>query len=224
MKKHVSIFVAAALACAALYPTSAFAQWNYGQNSIYNSIESRIDARKTRARFRARQAKRPSTKKTSAALRQAKHKDLAITAKRRAVPVKKAIAPLPHHDVSFHRDTFQDFHQDDMNGYVVTFTFAPTGGNVKPIAKTYHYSHLKYRHVAEYNDLPAATYTVTAVAVYNKRTYPVHLGTEQGTPSDPQGGNFASSVQLVVKPAKDNYGDIVVQGSPSTVYVRVIEQ
>lgn len=37
-----------------LWPAQGYAQWDYGQHAIDNIIESRIDARKTRARIRAR--------------------------------------------------------------------------------------------------------------------------------------------------------------------------
>lgn len=51
------LMLAAVLALAAAWPTTAFAQWDYSQDSTYNMIEARIDARKTRARIQARKAK-----------------------------------------------------------------------------------------------------------------------------------------------------------------------
>ena len=57
MKKIISI-AAVTLSFAFLCPTPASAQWDYGQDSTWNMIESRMDARRTSARIRARQGKR----------------------------------------------------------------------------------------------------------------------------------------------------------------------
>lgn len=222
MKKYISAaFVA--LSWTLLCPMSAFAQWDYRQDSTWNSVEARIDARRTRDRIRARQGKGKKSSGRTARSRRGKRKASTKVVKRTATPVKKVVASLPHHDISIHHDTFQHFHLDDSNGYSVTFSFVPTGANAKPLTKTYNYNYMKHRHAAEYNDIPPATYTVKAVAVYNGKRYPVYLGSEEGSSTNPQGGNFASSIQLVVKPAKDAYDDMVIQGFPSTIYTRVIE-
>jgi len=199
---------------------SAFAQWDYRQDAIDNIIESRIDRRKTQARIRARKRARTNRRKSS------KSKSAKRTATKpvsKKLVSKKATATLPHHAIAIHRDTYQDFHMDDINGYVVTFRFTPTGTNRKPIAKTYLYSHLKNRQAAEYNDLPIGIYTVQAGAVYRGKNYAVHLGTQEGTSTEPTGGNFAPTLKLQVKTAKDAYDDLVVQGFPSIFYIRVIE-
>lgn len=205
--------IAIAFCFALLSSTSAWAQWDYGQSSIDNGVEARIDARKTRDRIRARRGKSSKSTRT-------KRASSTKATKRTAAPIRVA-KTVPHHDISIHHDTFQDFHSDDVNGYNVSFSFVSANG--KTISKVYNYSPLKYRHVAEYNDLPTGTYTLKAVATYGGKKLPVHLGTEQGSSTNPKGGNFAPSIRLVVKPAKDSYGDTVVQGFPNTIYLRVVE-
>ena len=239
MKKYILALLAAS-SLALLCPMPTLAQWDYGQNSIYNSAEARADIRRTRERIRARQnkGKKPTAKKAKSAQKKSKASTQVVkraasakkvaasptkSVKRAPTPVKKVVAPLPHHDISLPFDTFQDFHLDDINGYTVTFTFTPTSGSAKPITKTYNYNAMKYRYAAEYNDIPPATYTVKAVAVYQGKKHPVYLGSEEGSSTNPHGGNFAPSIQLMVKPAKDAYGDMVIQGFPSTIYTRVIE-
>ena len=207
MKKGVVLTLVLAL----LFSNAALAQWDYRQDSIYNGVEARIDIRKTRERIKARGAKSKPAKGSSKSRR----------ATRKVV--KKKVASFPHHDISFLRDSYQHFHLDDANGYVVNFQFTPTGGKGKPLFRTYNYNYLKHRHAAEWNDLPTATYLVKAVAEYEGRKYPVHFATEEGTSTNPKGGNFASSLRLEVKPAKDGYGDTVIQGFPKTIYTRVVE-
>lgn len=230
MKKYVLTTVCV-LALAALCQIPAFAQ-TYGQDPTWNIIERRIDERKTRERIRARQAKNKATKSKSAKAKSAKGKAVSSPAGRKASgtavkrPIaapKKVAASLPHLNIHIERDTFQDFHMQDGDGYVVTFSFAPKTANAKPLVRTYSYNYQKNNEVAAFKDLPPDTYTITAVAVYKGKKYPVHLGTTYGTPTDPTGGNFAPSVQLVVKAAKDFYGHMAVQGFPDTLYSRVIE-
>lgn len=61
MNKYIFTLI---LACAfaVISPQIAFGQWDYGQDSIYNIIESRIDARRTMERIREnnRKPKRPA--------------------------------------------------------------------------------------------------------------------------------------------------------------------
>lgn len=62
MKKY--LFTAILVSAGAVSsPQTAFGQWDYGQSSIYNSIESRIDTRRTMERIRENNRKpaRPAT-------------------------------------------------------------------------------------------------------------------------------------------------------------------
>ena len=211
MKKNV--LLTSLVLGSAMFQGLALAQWDYGQDSIYNGVEARIDIRKTRARMKAKNKNSKRGSRSRRAGRKVARKTVA----------QKKVATFPHHDISFLRDSYQHFHLDDANGYVVNFNLTPINGKGKPIYRTYNYSYLKHRHAAEYNDIPSATYVVKAVARYKGKKYPVHFATEEGTSTNPKGGNFTSSLRLEVKPAKDGYGDTVIQGFPKTIYTRVVE-
>ena len=63
MKKYL-ITTILGLSFMVLCQDTTFAQWDYGQDSIYNIVDSRIDRRKTAARIRARQAANKTAKTT----------------------------------------------------------------------------------------------------------------------------------------------------------------
>lgn len=216
------ILLAAALSASIAVPP-AFAQWDYGQDSVWNSVENRIDIRKTRKRMQARKAGRKSTRKAGRA-RSGKGRS-AKTAPRSgastspvAASTSQVPASIPY--VSIHRDTFQSFHLDDSKGYSVSFRFAPVGGG-KTISKSHTYTY--YNSVAEFNGIPAGTYNVSGEAIYQGRKYPVHIASEDGEVDNPTGGNFAPSLQLQVRWGKNQWGERGLQTSPETLHVRVIE-
>lgn len=205
MKKFLSFTVV--VAALAMTCPRAFAQWDYNDHVIDNIVQQRIETRRMRERMEARRKGRSGKTKTT-------------RARRKATKVaRKVAAPLPHSNISILRDTYQDFHMNDRNGYVVTFQFAPTSSRRAPIIKTYRYAYLQSREQAQWDDLPPATYTVTASAVYQGKRYPVQMGTR----NDHEDSDFGPSVQLVVKPAKDSYGTWMVQGFPDTLYLHVVE-
>lgn len=123
-------------------------------------------------------------------------------------------------NLSFHRDTFQNFHLDDTNGYQVNFSFIDAGSG-KIISKSYKFTY--HGSVAEFDDVPAGIYTVKAEAVYNGRKYLVYLGSKDGSPTDPKGGNFAPSIKIEIKREIDDFGTTVLNTFPDTLQVRVIE-
>lgn len=193
----------------------ASAQWDYGQHAIDNIIESRIDARKTRARIKARKTGKGKTRVTS----KTKSKKVASNRSRLiSAPAKKAGVSLPS-NVSFYRDTYQNFHLDDSKGYVVNFLLTSTSGKV--MRRTHNFTY--YNSVAKFGDIPAGKYQVVAQGVYGGKKYPVHLGSEDGTSTNPLGGNFAPSIRIEVKPGKDQWGTPTLLTLPETLHVRVIE-
>ena len=205
MKKYLSIvmvFVSLTLGC-----PRAFAQWDYNDHVIDNIVQQRIEARNMRKRMEARHKTKGGKTKT------------ARTPRKATKVARKVTAPLPHGNISILRDTYQDFHMNDRNGYVVTFKFAPSTGEGAPIIKTYRYAYLQSREQAQWDDLPPATYTITAFAVYNGKRFPVQMGTRNSY----EGSDFGPSVKVVVKPAKDSYGTLMVQSFPDTIYLHVVE-
>lgn len=212
-------FAPIVLVVAALLSNSASAQWNYGQDSTYNSIESRIDIRKTRARIKARQAAKAKAGKAGRKTSKTRTtKTVRKTSTQTSAPAKKVAASLPSH-VEFYRDTYQDFHLDDSKGYIVNFVFTSTSGKVMRKSYTFNY----YDSVARFSDIPIGKYRVVAEAVYGGKKYPVQLGSEDGTSTNPEGGNFAPSINIEVKMGKDSYGDNSLLTLPETLHVRVIE-
>ncbi len=199
----------------ALFCGVASAQWDYGQHAIDNIIESRIDIRKTRARMKARKAGKAKTRVTS----KTRNRKVAPSRSRLvSTPAKKAVVSLPS-NVSFYRDTYQNFHLDDSKGYLVNFVFTAANGQV--IRRTYNFTY--YASVAEFHGIPAGKYKVTAQGLYGGKKYPVHLGSEDGTSTNPLGGNFAPSINIEVKPGKDQWGTKTLLTIPETLHVRVVE-
>lgn len=201
MKKYISTAILA-LAFAVISPEFAFGQWDYNQNAIDNIIDSRVDRRKTRERIRARKGGKKGT----------------AAGKSGASATKNTSAATPPY-VSFLRDSYQDFHLDDSRGYVVNFTFTSATG--RAISKSYNYSY--QNGLAEFGGIPAGVYTVKADAVYGGRKYPVHLGSQDGSSTNPKGGNFAPTIKIEVKGEADGYGATIMKTFPETLYVRVIE-
>lgn len=128
-------------------------------------------------------------------------------------------ASLPF--VFIHRDTYQDFHLDDSKGYVVNFRFVPVGKGGRAITKTHNFTY--YNSKAEFGGLPVGTYKVSGEAVYKGRKFPVHVGSEDGSSTDPTGGNFAPTASLQVKWGKDQWGARCLQTTPELLNVRAIE-
>lgn len=201
------------LALSTVFQNLAVAQWDYSQHAIDNIIESRIDARKTRARIRARQGKSQSSKSV--------RKTSKSTARKAAVR-KVSVAPkkvsLPSH-VEFYRDTFQDFHLSDSKGYIVNFIFTSTAGKV--LCRTHNFTY--YNSVARFEDIPVGKYKVVAQGLCGGKKYPIHLASEDGEVDNPTGGNFAPSIVIEVKLGKDPYGSPRLLTLPETLHVRVIE-
>ena len=190
---------------------SVWAQWDYGQHSIDNMIEHRIDMRKTRARMEAR-------RKGSTKSRRKNAKNTRARSRRISTSIRKKVVSLPS-NVSFHRDSYQNFHLDDSKGYTVNFLFASASGKV--IRKSYNFTY--YNSGTDFKDIPIEKYKVTAQGVYGGKKYPVHLGSEDGDSMNPLGGNFAPSIAIEVKAGKDQWGDATLLTLPSTLLVRVIE-
>ncbi len=219
MKNRFS-FVFALIVSALLAPL-AHAQWDYGQNSIDNIIESRIDKRKTLDRIR-KQRGAGSKRKGTSRTRGTKARSKSHSSRRQAtVPRKQLVAlsspPTPS-VVEFHRDTFQTFHIYE-DGYDVNFTFTSTTGKV--LRRSYKYSFANCN--TEFGDIPAGNYRVTAQCVYKGRSYPVLVGSEEGSTTDPKAGNFAPSMMMKVAPQKDSNGTLRLLTVPDSLYVRVVE-
>ncbi len=191
-----------------LFMNPAQAQWDYGQHAIDNIIESRIDARKTRARIKARRGGKIKAGKS------AKNKQSG----RLVSTAGKPATALPS-KIEFHRDTYQNFHLDDSKGYVVNFIFTSNSGKVFRRAHTYTY----YNSNSDFKDLPIGKYKVTAECVYSGKKYPVRLGSDDGDTLNPLGGNFAPSMSIEIKPGKNQWGEKVLLTTPESLHVRVIE-
>lgn len=211
-KFWISAFILSALVFSS---ATAQAQWDYGQDSTWNIIESRIDARKTRARIKARRgAKGKASSKISRK-----------TSTKRSPTLRKISASTPKPKpalasyVDFHRDTYQNFHLDDSNGYVVNFVFTSTTGKV--IRRSHRFTY--YNSNTEFRDIPAGKYRVSAQALYSGRAYKVHLGSEDGSSDNPLGGNFAPTMNIEVKAGKDQWGTPKLLNFPDSLHVRVIE-
>jgi hypothetical protein len=203
MKKYIPVSIFALILT---FPVLAFGQWDYNQNAIDNIIDSRIDRRKTSKRIRARNGKGGTANQRKTSTRNG------------TSPVKNTVATTP--SVSFLRDSYQDFHLDDDNGYLVNFIFVSVESG-KTISKSYNYSY--YRGLAEFSGIPAGVYTVKASALYNGKKFTVHLGSRDGSSSNPDGGDFAPSIKIEVKAETDDYGTIKMKTFPETLYTRVIE-
>lgn len=203
MKKYISAVILA-FALVVVSPQITFGQWDYGQNAIDNIIESRIDRRETAAGIKARKsARRTASRRRSSA----------------TTPTRTSARPILQ-NLSFYRDTFQNFHLDDTNGYQVNFSFTDAGSG-KIILKSHKFTY--YESVAGFDGVPAGIYTVKAEALYNGRKYAVYLGSEDGSPTDPNGGNFAASIKIEIKRGVDDFGTPVLKTFPDTLHVRVIE-
>ena len=103
MKKYL-ITTILGLSFMVLCQDTTFAQWDYGQDSIYNIVDSRIDRRKTAARIRARQAANKN-RKNNAVRRKSSRKNLRRNSRRASmlenfvVPKMKLDADLPKRTV-----------------------------------------------------------------------------------------------------------------------------
>ncbi len=206
MRKYVSIAI---LVCAfaVISPQIALGQWDYGQNILDNIVEYHAARRRTEGRSK-------SGRRTTVAKRKSAARNTGASAAKPAAPT------YPRYGIVFTRDSYQDFHREDINGFRVNFTFtsAATG---KTISK-FDYAKL-YGVESLIEGIPPGVYTVQAEAVYMGKTYPAHIGTQEGSDDNPSGGDFASSIRVQIKPEINEYGQHVMNVSPERLYVRVIE-
>ena len=193
------------------FSTLASAQWDYNQHMVDNMVEHRIDMRKTKARMEA--GRKGSTRRG----RVSKTGKKARAQVRQVSTAQKKQLSLPS-DVVFSRDTFQDFHLGDSNGYRVNFTFTSTTGKI--LNRSFNFTYYNSR--ISFKNIPVGKYRVTAHAVYAGRKYPVHLGDDHGESNNAEGGNFGPARNLEVKSGKDQYGAHVLLSSPEELDVRVI--
>lgn len=209
MNKYVSIAI---LVCAfaVISPQIALGQWDYGQNILDNLVEYHAARRRTEGRSKGSK----SGHGTTAAKRKGAARNTGASAAKPAAPT------YPRYGIVFTRDSYQDFHREDINGFKVNFTFtsAATG---KTISK-FDYAKL-YGIESLIEGIPAGVYTVRATAVYDGKTYPAHIGTQEGSDDNLRGGDFAASIQIQIKPEINEYGQHVMNVSPERLYVRVIE-
>lgn len=205
---------------------------SHGQNPIYGQGQGyadqtvldrmyirREEAKRARRRAAASKSQKRSSSRKTASSRKNIHSTVPV--RKPSTQAVRKVAPASYRYVKFNRDTYQSFHTDDIKGYAVNFSFKPVSGNGKTIFKTFTYNY--YDSTAEFNAIPAGHYTVKAEAVYQNKKYPVHLGSKYGTPTDPTGGNFAPFLTLEIKPGVDAYGYHVLETSPGSLYIRVIE-
>lgn len=217
MRKYVSAAIVA-LSFTLLCPISAFAQWDYGQDWMWNMADARRDIRRTRERIRARQGKGKSSKGSKASRRTGR-KSSRKAVKRPAV-VKKVVAPLPRYGIEIRRDSYQDFHREDINGFKVNFTFVSQATG-KTLLKS-GYCKL-YDMDSAIEGVPAGTYNVSVKVPYGGKIYPAHIGSKEGSTENPKGGDFAPSMKIVLKPIIDDGGSRVMGVFPEKLYVRVLE-
>lgn len=200
-----------ALSFVVVSPEVAFAQWDYNDHIIDNIVMDRAARRRSEGRAKGSKSGRRTTS--------AKRKSAARNTGASAV---KPVAPaLPRYAVVFSRDTYQDFHLDDINGFRVDFTFTDTVTG-KTITKFHVYNY--YNVESEIEGVPAGVYTVRATALYKGKTYQAHLGTGEGSTDNPRGGDFAPSMKVELKREIDaNYGTPIMNIYPKSLYVRVID-
>lgn len=143
------------------------------------------------------------------------------TAARRAgASAVKPAAPLPRYGIEFRRDSYQDFHREDINGFRVNFTFVSVAtGKTIPKSGVCQL----YDHGDPIEGIPAGVYTVRAEVSYRGQKYPAHLGSQEGSVGNRRGGDFAPSMKIELKPAVDDYGSRVMGITPGKIYVRVLE-
>lgn len=124
--------------------------------------------------------------------------------------------------VYFGMDMYQQVVPGDPRGFAVQFVFTPTGA--APFFRKYNYVEAQGKRTAKFTDIPKGVYNVTAQAILSSgRKHRVHLGTELGGPSNPAGGHFAPSINVLVKPGKDYYGAGTLVAMPETIYIRVLD-
>ncbi len=197
----------------------------HSQNPIYGKGQGYAD-QMVLDRMYMRRLKAKYAKRKAAAFKSSKRgSKKSATAKRKitntsASPTQK-MAPFSSPSVHIKRDSFQEFHLDDAKGYTVNFSFTPISGGGKAIQKSFTYNF--YDNMADFGSIPAGKYIVEAQATYKGKKYPATIGSESGTPTNPAGGNFASSLSIEIKPAIDSYGYQVLESSPNELQVRVVE-
>ena len=169
-------------------PIASFAQWDARQNSIDNIIESRIDARKTAERIKARQGK--------------KNKSNASDSRNE----KKAA--LRAAEISFWVEQLDTFAREDCDGYTVNFIFTPQNGGT-PIIKSHHFvtnDECKLDTGVTFTGFAAGKYTLSAEVVYREQTKQILVGTQARNESldgVKSGGNFKPSLNFEVKADND---------------------
>lgn len=218
--KIAVLFLIAATATGLFSPTKMEAQnpiYGKGQGYADQIVLDRMYIRREKAKLaKRRAASKKQSRKGSKRTVAKKVKSAAI----KPVATTQKVAPASYKYVKFARDSYQSFHSDDAKGYVMNFYFTPIGG-AKAIVKSYNYTY--YNSTAEFNGIPAGKYLVKAQVKYEGKNYPVTLGSEIGTPTNPSGGNFAPSMVIEVKPGIDAYSYKVLETVPSELYVRILE-
>lgn len=199
-----------------MLPTSALAQWDYGQDWTWNMMEHRAEMRRMRDRMKANRKNRTTKKRATSRRRTAARKVRSVTS-------KTATPPLPPYHLELLRDSYQDFAFEDPNGFKTNFTFTSLATGKTLSKSAYVKIDTGFQTDTTIEGVPAGTYTVRAEVLYKGRKYPAHLGTKEGSQENPKGGDFAPTFQVVLKPIIDEGGSRVMGVFPPKLHVRVIE-
>ena len=202
MKKYISGAIIA-FSLAVVSPDSAFGQWDYNSSVIDNIALDRAARRRSGG---------GSGRRTKAAGKR--------TGARKPAAVK-AVVKLPVYGIQMARDSYKEFYYQDKNGFLVNFSFTSVAtGKTTSISE--RFTLYDYQNPS-IDDLPLGVYKVTATAVYKGKTYPVHIGTQEGTSDNPTGGDFAPSIRVESKRDVDDDGAPAIKLYPQKMYVRVID-
>lgn len=207
MKKYVSGAILA-LSLAVISPEATFGQWDYNSSVIDNIALDRAARRRSEGRAKGSKSGR---KTTAAGKRSGTRRSAAV----------KAPAKLSTYGIQMARDSYKEFYYQDKDGFLVKFSFVSiTTGKTTLISEKFTLYDYQNPSI---DDLPLGVYKVTATAIYKGKTYPVHLGTEEGTTDNPTGGDFAPSIRVESKRDVDDDGEPAIKLYPRKMYVRVID-
>ena len=216
MKKYIpAVIVASSLA---LLCPSAFAQWDYGQDSTWNMIEHRAEMRRMQERMKARREAEKKQRAKTGNSRRGKGTSRKVV--KSAAPAKKVALPVKAYGVWFYPDSFGSFHSSRYeSGYRVNLNFVSTKtGKTFPRFAFYDTWHQD----EDIWDVPAGTYTIQAEAIHKGKKYPVHLAIMQGSREKPPFETFAPSLKIKLKPIVTIGGKYVSDDDPLKLYVRMI--
>jgi hypothetical protein len=132
---------------------------------------------------------------------------------------KPVSAPLPPYGIEIRRDSFQNSHRENGNGFKTNFSFTSVATG-KTISKSGVCP--LYDVDSAIEGIPAGTYIVRAEVFDGGKKYAAHLGSKEGTTENPQGGDFAPTLKIVLKPMVDSGGSRVMGITPAKIYVRVL--